>query len=51
MEGGLAQGMGWMTMEDLQGDAHGRCLSHALSTYKAPDVYFMPTDMAAKFLA
>ena len=50
VEGGLAQGMGWMTMEDLQWDAHGRCLSHALSTYKAPDVYFMPDDMAVKFL-
>lgn len=50
VEGGLAQGMGWMTMEDLQWDADGRCLSHALSTYKAPDVYFMPDDMAVKFL-
>jgi xanthine dehydrogenase large subunit len=50
VEGGLAQGMGWMTMEDLQWDAQGRCLSHALSTYKAPDVYFMPDDMAVRFL-
>ena len=49
VEGGLAQGMGWMTMEDLQWDAEGRCLSHALSTYKAPDVYFMPDDLAVKF--
>ena len=50
VEGGLAQGMGCMTMEDLQWDADGRCLSYALSTYKAPDVYFMPDDMAVKFL-
>ena len=50
VEGGLAQGMGWMTLEDLQWDREGRCLSHALSTYKAPDVYFMPDDMAVKFL-
>ena len=50
VEGGLAQGMGWMTMEDLQWDSEGRCLSHALSTYKAPDVYFVPDDMAVKFL-
>ena len=50
VEGGLAQGMGWMTMEDLQWDEQGRCISHALSTYKAPDVYFMPDDMAVKFL-
>lgn len=50
VEGGLTQGMGWMTMEDLQWDEQGRCLSHALSTYKAPDVYFMPDDMEVKFL-
>ena len=50
VEGGLAQGMGWMTMEDLQWDREGRCISHALSTYKAPDVYFMPDDMEVKFL-
>ena len=50
VEGGLAQGMGWMTMEELRWDQQGRCISHALSTYKAPDVYFMPDDMAVKFL-
>ncbi len=50
VEGGLAQGMGWMTMEDLQWDENGRCTSHALSTYKAPDVYFMPDDMEVRFL-
>ena len=50
VEGGLAQGMGWMTMEELQWDEQGHCLSHALSTYKAPDVYFMPDDLVVKFL-
>lgn len=50
VEGGLAQGMGWMTMEDLQWDDEGQCISHALSTYKVPDVYFMPDDMEVKFL-
>lgn len=50
VEGALAQGMGWMTMEDLQWDDEGQCISHALSTYKAPDVYFMPDDMEVKFL-
>ena len=50
VEGGLAQGLGWMTMEDLQWDEQGLCISHALSTYKAPDVYFMPDDMEVKFL-
>ena len=50
VEGGLAQGLGWMTMEDLQYDEQGRNLSHALSTYKAPDVYFMPDDLAVRII-
>ncbi len=50
VEGALAQGLGWMTLEDLQFNDEGRCLSHALSTYKAPDVYFMPDDLVVNFL-
>jgi xanthine dehydrogenase large subunit len=50
VEGGLAQGLGWMTMEDLQFDAKGRLLSGALASYKVPDVYFMPDDLQVHFL-
>lgn len=50
IEGGLAQGLGWMTLEDLQYDKNGRLLSGALSTYKVPDVYFMPDDIQVKLL-
>lgn len=50
IEGGLAQGLGWMTMEDLQFDKNGTLLSNALSTYKVPDVYFMPDDLQVKLL-
>lgn len=50
VEGGLAQGLGWMTLEDLQYDGAGRLLSGALATYKVPDVYFMPDDLQVKFL-
>ena len=50
IEGGLAQGLGWMTMEDLQYDENGRLLSNALANYKVPDVYFMPDDIQVKFL-
>ncbi len=50
VEGGLAQGLGWMTMEDLQYDGEGRLLSGALATYKVPDVYFMPDDIEVRFL-
>ncbi|TVQ93558.1 MAG: xanthine dehydrogenase [Deltaproteobacteria bacterium] len=42
IEGGLAQGIGWMTLEELAYDDQGRLLSRALSTYKAPDGDFMP---------
>lgn len=50
IEGGLAQGLGWMTMEDLRYNEKGQLLSNALSTYKLPDVYFMPDDIQVKFL-
>jgi xanthine dehydrogenase large subunit len=48
IEGGLAQGLGWMTLEDLAYDDEGRLLSNALSTYKAPDVYTLPDDLQVK---
>jgi xanthine dehydrogenase large subunit len=50
VEGGLAQGIGWVTLEELAYNEEGRLLSHALSTYKAPDGDFMPDDMEVKFL-
>ena len=50
VEGGLAQGLGWMTMEDLRFNKQGQNLSHALATYKVPDVYFMPDDIDITFL-
>ena len=42
IEGGLAQGIGWMTLEELAYNQDGRLLSSALSTYKAPDGDFLP---------
>lgn len=50
VEGGLMQGLGWMTMEDLVFDEEGRCRSGYLSTYKVPDVYFAPDVMDVQFL-
>ena len=50
VEGGLAQGLGWMTVEDLQYDTKGRLMSSALATYKVPDAYFMPDDIRVEFL-
>ncbi|MEM7582726.1 MAG: molybdopterin cofactor-binding domain-containing protein [Acidobacteriota bacterium] len=51
VEGGLAQGLGWMTMEDLRFARDGRIQSGALATYKVPDVFFMPDQLEVKFLA
>ena len=42
VEGGLVQGMGWMTMEELCYDRKGQLMSNSLSTYKIPDIYSIP---------
>ncbi len=39
VEGALAQGIGWMTIEEIAYGKDGRLLSNALSTYKVPDVF------------
>ncbi|WP_217701393.1 xanthine dehydrogenase molybdopterin binding subunit [Tenacibaculum aiptasiae] len=39
IEGALAQGIGWMTMEEIAYNKDGRLLSNALSTYKVPDIF------------
>jgi len=41
LEGGLVQGLGWMTMEELVFEG-GRNLSDTLSTYKIPDLPSTP---------
>jgi len=41
-EGGLVQGIGWMTMEEIAYNDAGRLLSNALSTYKVPDIFSVP---------
>ncbi len=50
VEGGLAQGLGWMTIEDLQFNKKGELLSNNLANYKVPDIYFMPDRIDTKFL-
>lgn len=42
VEGALAQGIGWMTMEEIAYDTDGRLESNALSTYKVPDIFSAP---------
>ncbi len=51
VEGGLVQGIGWMTMEEIIYNKKGRLLSNALSTYKIPDIYSVPGEITIKPLA
>ncbi|SFB92493.1 xanthine dehydrogenase molybdopterin binding subunit [Spirosoma endophyticum] len=50
IEGGIVQGIGWMTMEEVVFDKSGRLRSNALSTYKVPDIYSVPKEIAINFL-
>ncbi len=48
-EGGFVQGLGWAVLEDLRYDGAGKLLSDTLSTYKIPDIHFVPR-MEIEFL-
>lgn len=50
-EGGLVQGIGWMTMEEVVYNENGKLLSNALSTYKIPDIYSVPKEIDIEFLS
>lgn len=50
IEGGIVQGIGWMTMEEIVFDREGRLRSNALSTYKVPDIYSVPKTIDIQFL-
>ena len=50
IEGGLVQGIGWMTLEEIVYNDQGRLLSNALSTYKVPDIYSVPKQINIKHL-
>jgi xanthine dehydrogenase large subunit len=49
-EGGIVQGIGWMTMEEVVYSKEGRLLSNALSTYKVPDIHSVPKEITIHFL-
>ena len=50
IEGGVVQGIGWVTMEEIIYDKEGRLRSNALSTYKVPDIYSVPKELDIHFL-
>ena len=49
-EGGIVQGIGWMTMEELLYNKEGKLLTNALSTYKVPDIYSVPKEITIQAL-
>lgn len=50
VEGALAQGIGWMTLEELSFNDEGRLLQDAASKYKIPDIRFMPEKLHVHFI-
>lgn len=50
VEGGVVQGIGWMTIEELIYAENGRLLTDTLTTYKVPDIYFAPRNLEVYFL-
>ncbi|WP_103072085.1 xanthine dehydrogenase molybdopterin binding subunit [Aquimarina sediminis] len=45
VEGALAQGIGWMTMEEIAFNEKGKLLSNTLSSYKVPDIFSVPKEI------
>ncbi len=50
IEGGLVQGMGWITTEELMHRPDGILLSNTLANYKIPDIYAVPKEIEVEFL-
>jgi xanthine dehydrogenase large subunit len=49
-EGGVIQGIGWVTMEELLHEKNGRLLTDNTSTYKIPDIKSTPGIVNVHFL-
>jgi xanthine dehydrogenase large subunit len=50
VEGAFVQGVGWLTIEELLWDAHGRLATAGASTYKLPAWSEMPEVFEVSFL-
>lgn len=48
-EGGILQGLGWATIENLVYAPNGKCLS-TTNAYKVPDIKFIPKKIDIEFL-
>jgi xanthine dehydrogenase large subunit len=47
--GGLVQGIGWVTAEELKYNDKGALLSHSPTTYKIPNIQDIPDDLRLEF--
>jgi len=50
VDGALAQGLGWMLLEDVRWDDQGLLLHDTAGKYKVPDLGFTPADVQVRFL-
>ena len=50
IEGGLVQGIGWLTREELLWDSKGRLLTHSASTYQIPAISDAPVEFRVTLL-
>ena len=50
VEGGVLQGIGWMTMEEIIFNKEGKLLTDTLSAYKIPDIYSAPKVLECRAL-
>jgi xanthine dehydrogenase molybdopterin binding subunit/xanthine dehydrogenase small subunit len=50
IEGGLVQGIGWLTREELLWDGKGRLMTHSASTYQIPAISDAPVEMRITLL-
>lgn len=50
VEGAVAQGLGWVTLEDTGHHPDGRLRNDAASKYKVPDIQFGPAEFDVGFL-
>jgi xanthine dehydrogenase large subunit len=49
-EGGIVQGIGWLTLEEVLYSEQGKLLTNTLSTYKVPDIFHTPKELEVHFL-
>ncbi|MCP8688519.1 xanthine dehydrogenase molybdopterin binding subunit [Marinobacterium sedimentorum] len=50
VEGGFIQGMGWLTMEELNWNAQGKLTTNSPASYKIPAVADMPLDLRVRLV-